>query len=294
MTAGPKLYCREPQIDPGGGGVNVARTVVRLGGSVRALVAVGGATGERLLELLAAEEVDVLPCRIAGETPYSLAVSDEGIGSQYRFCLPGEGMTPKEGQRVLEQIAGAVPMDGLVVLSGGMAAGLADDFPQQVQAVVERAGGRLVVDTSKAALMRLIDAPRAPLEVLRLDRSEMEKAFDRRMRSLADNLRFTEELVRRGVAKTVVTGHGAAGSVLVSGETKVFCHAPEVPVRSKVGAGDSLVGAFVYALSQGEAPEEALRLGVAMAAATVGTEGTTPSDLGGIEALLGACRLERF
>lgn len=294
VTAGPKLYCRAPRIDPGGGGVNVARTIVKLGGSVRAFVVVGGPMGDRLLDLLAEESVPVAEYRVSGETSYSLAVTDQETEEQFRFTLPGVRMNEREGRVLLEQVSRMAPANGLVVLSGGAAVGLPDHFPQEVQDVVQRCNGRLIVDTSKAALLRLIETPRAPLDVLRLDRSEIEKAVSKPMRSIEDNLRFTEELVRRGVAKTIVTGHGAEGSVMVAGSKKFFCHAPKVPVRSKVGAGDALVGAFTLSLSRDDPPEQALRWGVAAAAATVGTDGTALCDLVETEALIPHCRLESF
>ena len=30
VEPGPKLYCEKPRIDPGGGGVNVARSILKL------------------------------------------------------------------------------------------------------------------------------------------------------------------------------------------------------------------------------------------------------------------------
>lgn len=294
VTAGPKLYCRTPRIDPGGGGVNVARAIVKLGGEVQALVVVGGPMGDRLLSLLAAEEVATLECRVAGDTSYSLAVTDEDSGEQFRFCLPAEVDSRTEARMVLDKISGAVPKHGYVVLSGGVPDGLAADFPQKVQAEVARRDGHLVVDTSKAPLLHLIESPASPLDILRLDRSEIEKAFDRPMRSISENLDFSERLVSGGVARIVVTGHGAKGSVMVAGDQRFFCHAPDVPVRSKIGAGDALVGALTLSLARGDAPEEALKWGVAAAAATVGTEGTALCDLGETEALLPECRLERL
>ena len=41
-----KLRCAEARRDPGGGGINVARVVRRLGGVVSAIYPAGGATGE--------------------------------------------------------------------------------------------------------------------------------------------------------------------------------------------------------------------------------------------------------
>lgn len=272
--------------------MNVARTIVKLGGRVQAFVAVGGPMGEQLMALLAEENVPVLDYRVSGETSYSLAVTDEETGEQFRFSLPGARMSEHEGRMLLEEISRVVPTNGLVVLSGGAAVGLSENYPQKVLDVVRKCNGRLVVDTSKAPLLRLIDTPRAPLDVLRLDRSEIESAVATPMRSISDNLHFTAELVRRGVAKTIVTGHGAEGSVMVTGKRKFFCHAPEVPVRSKIGAGDALVGAFTLSLSRGDAPEQALRWGVAAAAATVSSEGTALCDRTATEALLAQCRLE--
>ncbi|NDW53020.1 PfkB family carbohydrate kinase [Aliiroseovarius sp. PrR006] len=294
MIAGPKLYCQAPRLDPGGGGVNVARAILKLGGRATAFVAAGGSMGDLLLELLAEENVPVLECRVSGETGYSLAVTDEETQKQYRFSLPGALMNAGEGQMLLDQIARVAPANGLVVLSGGMAAGLADEFGQEVQKVVQRHDSRLIVDTSKAPLQRMIDNPHAPVDVLRLDRSEIETAFGTSLQSIADNLFFAEELVRRGVAKTVVAGHGATGSCMVANGKKFFCHAPKVPELSKIGAGDALVGAFTLSLSRGDPPEKALQWGVAAAAATVSTEGTALCDLAAAEALLERCRLESY
>jgi len=114
------------------------------------------------------------------------------------------------------------------------------------------------------------------------------------MRSIADNVSFTESLVQRGVARIVVTGHGAEGSVMVAGDEKFFCHAPKATVRSKIGAGDALVGAFTLSLSRGDPPAQALKWGVAAAAATVSTEGTALCDRAKTESLFPECRLERF
>ena len=47
VVAGPKLRCGPPRWDPGGGGINVARAIRKLGGDAVALVAVGGTLGDR-------------------------------------------------------------------------------------------------------------------------------------------------------------------------------------------------------------------------------------------------------
>ena len=90
----------------------------------------------------------------------------------------------------------------------------------------------------------------------------------------------------------IVTGRGAEGSVMVTEVARYFCHAPQVPVQSKVGAGDAFVGALTLALWRGDPPDQALRWGVAAASATVGTEGTALCDLAETTRLFENCSVE--
>ncbi len=292
IRADEKLYCSPPRIDPGGGGVNVARAIGKLGGKATAFVVSGGPTGARLLELLKADGVNVSAFPVEGETRYSFAVTDEQTGEQQRFSLPGEPLSDSEGADLLRAIGEAAPKNGFVVLSGGVAPGLPETFPQDIQARIASKTEFFVVDTSKAPLARLVSSPKAPPFLLRIDRKEAAMAAHHAMKTIDDSLAFATSLVSRGVARHVVTGRGAEGSIMVTPSHRYFCHAPRVPVKSKIGAGDAFVGAMVYAFSRGEPPDQALGWGVAAASATVGTEGTALCERGAAEALYKHCAVE--
>jgi 6-phosphofructokinase 2 len=284
-----KLYTSEPRVDPGGGGVNVARTIHKLGGEATALVAVGGVMGSRLIDLLHAEGVTTLPVPVSGETRQSFAVTSESTGAQYRFSLPGETLVKADAERLLTAIKKAAPVDGYIVLSGGVAPGLGDDFPQQIQTAIAPHTERLVVDTSKSPLTRILSRPTAPVYLLRVDQAEAAQAAQHAMDAIADSMTFASQLVARGVARMVVAGRGAEGSVLVTQDARYLCRSVEVPVRSKIGAGDAFVGAMTLALARGETPEQALRWGVAAASATVGTDATQLCDRATTEELFKGC-----
>ncbi|WP_353681919.1 PfkB family carbohydrate kinase [Thiomonas sp. 13-64-67] len=67
----------------------------------------------------------------------------------------------------------------------------------------------------------------------------------------------------------------------------VIGHAPEVAVVSTVGAGDSMVGGLVAALSRHATPADALRLALACGSGTSqqpGTELFDPAALPGLQA----------
>ena len=89
VVPGIKLRCSAPLVDPGGGGINVSRAIKLLGGRSTALVAIGGASGARLLELLTQEGIATIGFQGPGETRLSLSVTDAGTSDQYRFVLPG-------------------------------------------------------------------------------------------------------------------------------------------------------------------------------------------------------------
>ncbi|MGJ8623083.1 MAG: 1-phosphofructokinase family hexose kinase [Yoonia sp.] len=292
VVAGPKLRCGQPRYDPGGGGVNVARAVRKMGGTARALVAVGGAMGVRLLDMLAAEEVPALPVAVSGETRISFAVTDDSTGAQFRFGVPGAELTATDAAALQSAVVEAAPQDGFVVISGGPAPGLPLGFQSDMIAAVSQIGARVIVDTYGPALTRLIEKPTVPLHLLRIDQGEAAQAANHPMTTLDDSLAFAATLVARGVAETVVTGRGAEGSVMVSSGARFFCHAPQVRVGSKIGAGDAFVGALTLALARGDPPQQALQWGVAAASATVETEGTKLCTLSQAQVQYAACRTD--
>ena len=85
---------------------------------------------------------------------------------------------------------------------------------------------------------------------------------------------LARELVSSDKSEAVMVSLGAAGVLVASAEGTDRVRAPLVPIKSKVGAGDSTVAGIVLALSRGQAWREAVRFGVAAGAAAVMTPGT--------------------
>jgi 6-phosphofructokinase 2 len=159
VVPGLKLRCSAPQVDPGGGGINVSRAIKLLGGRSTALVAIGGASGARLLELLTQEGIATIGFQGPGETRLSLSVTDAGTGDQYRFVLPGPDWTERDVARALDTLDQATGSDTLVVLSGSQPPGVAKNFPAILAEHVSERAARLIVDTSGPALFNLVEAP---------------------------------------------------------------------------------------------------------------------------------------
>ncbi|MDT8854274.1 1-phosphofructokinase family hexose kinase [Paracoccaceae bacterium Fryx2] len=285
VLPGLKLRCAPPRVDSGGGGINVSRAIHILGGESRALVALGGTTGQRVAGLVAAQGIALLPCTAPGETRQSLAVTEDS-GRQFRFVLPGEPWPP-------ELVAAAMALilaeaRGYVVLSGSQPPGVPDSFPRDLAGHL--AGkARLFVDTSGGPLAAIVSTPVPGIELLRMDSEEAEGLAGHPLASRAETADFASGLVARGVARAVIVARGADGSVLADAEGRLFSPAAHVPVVSKVGAGDTFVGAFVLARARGMTPAEALSRGVAAASGAVMTEATELCRREDAERLIAEC-----
>lgn len=269
-----KLRCSDPQIDPGGGGINVARAIRLLGGQATALVAIGGATGAHLLQLLALEGVPTVAFQGPGETRQSTSVIDLSTKEQFRFVTPGPDWSENDVNRGLNSIDQAAGDGTLVVLSGSQPPGVAKDFPSILADHVRDRQAELIVDTSGPALFHLAEGPHESVAVLRMDGPEAEELAGRDLPERSDTADFAQSLVKKGVARIVIVARGADGSVLASADERWHAVGPKVEVISKVGAGDSFVGAFALSLARGESLQHCLAHGVASASASVTTEAT--------------------
>ena len=69
-----KLRCTLARRDPGGGGINVARVLKRLGADVVAVYPTGGVLGTLLRQLVADEGIPCLTIGIAEETREDITV----------------------------------------------------------------------------------------------------------------------------------------------------------------------------------------------------------------------------
>src|SRR5712691_141568 len=153
-----KLRCTVARRDPGGGGINVARVVKRLGGDVLAVFTVGGPIGEHLKDLVKQEGIRNLTVPIRNDTREDIAVVETATGQQYRFVLPGPALAETEWRACLDALASPDIKPRFLVASGSLPPGVPDDFYASVVEATRGIGAKVIVDTSGAPLKRALDA----------------------------------------------------------------------------------------------------------------------------------------
>jgi 6-phosphofructokinase 2 len=112
------------------------------------------------------------------------------------------------------------------------------------------------------------------VEMIKSNMRELAGIVGRDIEDDGDLERVAEGLVVDGKARVVIVSMGAGGAIVSSDRGNHHIRAPTVPVRSKVGAGDSTVGGLVTALDRGDELLDAARFAVAAGAAAVMTPGT--------------------
>ena len=266
-----KLRCDRPTREPGGGGLNVSRAIDRLGGESRAFYLAGGPTGEILHGLLSEEGIEQEPIRIGDWTRENLIVHEGGSDRQYRFGMPGPEVSGEEARRCLDRLREVDPAPDYLVASGSLAPGLPADYLADVARVVADLGAKLVVDTSGEPLQKAVEAG---VYLVKPNVGELEDLVGEPLESEAAQEEAARGVVERGGCRVVVLSLGAGGAMVIRREGTEHIRSPTVPIRSRVGAGDSMVAGIVLALARGLELPQAARFGVAAGAAAVMTSGT--------------------
>lgn len=266
-----KLRCQEPTREPGGGGLNVARVARRLSGEVTALYTAGGPMGDILRLLLDREELHHEAIPIESWTRENFIALDESTGLQYRFGLPGPEITREEWQDALNRIESLTPPPGYLVASGSLPPGAPDDFYARAGKIASSIGARYIVDTSGSALRHAVDHS---VFLLKPNLRELRQLTGKPLEHEDEQEAAARSLIQKGKCEVIILSLGAAGALLVTEHETTHLRSPTVPIRSKVGAGDSMVGGLVTGLARGYDIRKAALYGISAGAAAVMSPGT--------------------
>ncbi len=279
-----KLRCKEVAYEPGGGGINVARVVQRLGGKTIALHASGGVLGKTLRKMLDAAELRHIHIEIEDTTRESIMVVDESTGQQFRFAFPGPELSESEWTACLERIDSLDPAPKYAVFSGSLPKGVPDDFYGMAAEKCKERGTKIVVDTPGTALIKAVQKG---VYLIKPNIRELQDLVQAELSGEDEIEEAARDLIGKGEVEVVVVSLGAGGAFVVTADGIRRYESPTVPIKSKVGAGDSMVGGIMTRLSSGHQIDDAVRYGLCAGAAAVMTPGSELCRRDDVEHLCG-------
>ncbi len=277
-----KMRCGPVIKHPGGGGVNVARVLHRLGAHCVAVYLAGGVTGERHHQLMSAEKVRCHVMPIAEETRESFSVHETSSGHDYRFVLPGPQVSAVEYEAGFDYVAQHLPKQFLV-LSGGLAPNIPDNIYARLAQIAKVQGVRVVLDASGPALA---EALKVGVYLFKPSLRELRDLTGQALPDEDAQVQAARHLIQSGQAEIVAVSLGAEGAMVVSATESWRARGLSVEVQTTIGAGDSFVAGMVWALGRGDPLLKAFQFGMAAGAAALLAPGTALAQAPDVHRLL--------
>lgn len=255
-------HVTEDRKRPAGKGIDVARVIKELGGKSIPLGFAGGYAGLEMTDLLAAEGIEADFTRIKDETRSSLTIFQRKKKMQTLLYTRQPVPDRSEIDSLCAKLD-AIPDGSSVVISGSIPPGMKDDFFAGLIRSLKRRNIKVFFDSDHEAFK--LGVAQGPYmikpNIFELNRLAGSKAAEPQeiweiVRPFQDDVAY------------VVVSLGARGAVGFSKEGSHYARPPRVNVRNSTGAGDSLLGGFVSAMTQGNSFEESLRTAVACGTAS--------------------------
>jgi len=268
-TAGETLLGRSIAHIPGGKGANQAVSCAREGGRVSMIGCVGNdAHGQALRTALAQDGIDTGALRNDdGEPTGTALILVEDSGQNRIVMIPGANARVEIDEAALrKQLQGAAflvaqfetPMD-------------------QVARAIDVAHGEGCKVLLNPSPVQPIAQPLWPrIDTLVVNEIEAQALCGQAADNPQEAALAGQALRAKGIARVVVT-LGARGAVAVDADGARHHPAPKVKAVDTTAAGDTFLGALAVALGEGQAFDEAVRLGIRAAALCIQQPGAQPS-----------------
>jgi 1-phosphofructokinase len=256
---------------PGGKGVNISRAAVAAG--IPTLAVLPATRDSDFVRELTAAGIACCPERPAGPIRVNLTIT-EPDGTTTKINSPGAEVDAESMGLLAAAVTGRADDVDWIVLAGSLPPGAPDAWYAELAAQLKGRRARVAVDTSGGPLLALGQAlADAAPDLLKPNGDELGQLTGTPVTDLDQAAEAASLLVDKG-AGTVLATMGEAGAVLADPTGIWHAAAPQTPVVSTVGAGDSSLFGYLLGDLRGQSPSERLRLAVAYGSAAAALAGT--------------------
>ena len=284
------LRAIEARLDFGGKGFNVSRLLKGMNEASTAVGFLGGNAGELLQKGLQSLGIGTDFVWVAEETRTNVSIVTQSHDHYIKVNEKGPLVDEPKQTELLDKIDALAKPGDWWVLAGSLPPGVTNDIYARVIQVLNKHEARAILDTSGESLkLGCIEKP----FLVKPNAEEANALTGLPMNTPAEIAAGAAEIRRMG-AQNVVVSMGKAGALLHTVEGTWLIHPPKIQEKNPIGAGDSMVGGLVWALTQGISLKEAQGWGVASGAATASLPGTEVGTRPLIEELFSHVQFERL
>lgn len=270
------------ELDAGGKGINVSKTIHELGGKSIAVGFIAGSAGKIIRSVLDDWGIENDFIEVSGETRTNTKVF-ERTGELTELNEPGPVVEEKDVRALYDKLESYADENTLFVLAGSVPRGIDKDIYRKITELVHQQGAKVLLDADGELFTQALEA--GP-DMIKPNKVELEQyAGMDYIASEQELLTVAERLMKKGIA-TVAVSMGKSGAMFLQDGYKVKCPGLKVKAHSTVGAGDAMVAALSYAWSEGLSPQDTVRMCMAVSAGAVTTIGTKPPSRKVVDSLL--------
>ncbi len=284
------MRVQREQSEAGGKGVNLSRVLASLG-CKSAACGIAGADNAALFHSML-DGVDADFIEVPGKVRENLTIlTPDGRQLKLNRCSPQVGAS--DLSRLAQRIRTHLPSgNALIVFAGSIPRGVnADDYTNLIRTVQDMGHVSVALDASDLSLSHYLSL--CPF-IIKPNREELSTLIGC---TLPEGVEAVWDVLNRSDAFQHLRARIShlllsldKDGMIYFGEQTLWMPVPPVTVRSTVGAGDSALAGFVYALQSAYDLPQALRFAAACGTAAVTKEGTAAISRKDIEPIL--CQME--
>jgi 1-phosphofructokinase family hexose kinase len=284
------LRASESRLDFGGKGFNVSRLLRGMGAASTAVGFLGGRAGELLQDGLQSLGIGTDFVWVPGETRTNVSIVTASHNHYIKVNEKGPLVDADKQKELLDKIDALAGPGDWWVLAGSLPPGVPESYYARIVNILNGHGAHAILDTSGEAL-RLGCAQKPYL--VKPNAEEAHVLTGLSIETPSEIAIAAAEICGMG-ARNVIVSMGKAGALLHTADETWLTHTPKIKEMNPIGAGDSMVGGLVWALTQQIPLKEALGWGVASGAATASLPGTEVGSRPLIEELFAQVQYERL
>ena len=268
----------------GGKAINALRAHHQLGGEGALFTLIGGAQGDEVVRLLAAEGLSQTHLKINGETRTCHTLVDL-VSAQTTELVEESRRVDEVELTALYEWLEEVSWPGQVAICGSVPGGIPGGFYGELVARAVRAGATVCLDAAGEALLNALEAG----PIVKINAGELLRTT-----GLTDRDEAAQAMLKRGAQALLITDANRPAFVYEPGR-RYQVKLPEVPaLKNTTGCGDAVMGGLLHQLAQGVSFLEASNFALACGVAATGTCLPAQLDLTRVESFHQQLVVTRF
>ena len=250
---------------PGGKGINVSIILKRLNVESVTLGFISGFTGKEIQKLVEKEKIQTDFINLEeGHSRINVKILEDEKETAINSKVP---LVDNKSIEKLYQKLSNLKENDILVLSGSIPKGIKEDIYEEICEKIKDKNVKIVVDSTKKLLLNTLKY--RPF-LIKPNHHELGEIFNVQILNQDQAIEYAKKLQQKG-AQNVLVSMGEKGSILLDENGKSYKKAAisNKNVINTVGAGDSMVAGFLAGYLNYKNHEDALKLGIASASATV-------------------------